>query len=333
MSANLDVVTLGEAMLRLSPPNFRRLEQATSFDVNIGGSELNVAVGVTRLGLKAAWVSKLPSNPLGRLTANKARELGVDTSHIVWSDGGRMGIYFVEFGAAPRPSSVLYDRKYSAASTLSRGEVDWSFLKERKVRLFHTSGITPALSRECTEATLEAIDEAKKAGCLVSFDVNYRAKLWSTKEAEAVMTPIVEKVDVVLTTDEDTWRVWGMKGTHEEIVVNFKDRFKTPVVAMTIREVISVWKNRWSSIAIGKDGKIYRSRRVYEVEIVDRLGAGDSYTAGFIYGYLDGDMQKAVDFGTAMGAIKHSIPGDFNLATHQEIATMVEKLGELRIQR
>ena len=332
MKNGTDVVTLGEAMLRLSPPNFRRLEHANSLDLNIGGSELNTAVAVRRLGLESAWVTKLPSNPLGRLTANKGREMGVDTSHVVWDDSARMGIYFVELGASPRPSSVLYDRASSAACKLSKGEVDWSFLKNG-VKLFHTSGITPALSKDCVDSTFEAIDEAKKAGCLVSFDVNYRAKLWSTKEAEAVLTPIAEKADIVFTTDEDTWRVWEMKGTEEEILTAFKDRFKTPVVAMTIREVISVWKNKWASAAIGKDGKIHRSQRVYEVEIVDRLGAGDSYDGGFIFGYLTGDMQKAVDYGTAMGAVKHSTPGDFNLATLEEISSMVEKKGEMRIQR
>src|SRR5437660_1919140 len=147
MAQQHDVVTLGEAMLRLSPPNFRRLEQSTSLDVNIGGAELSVAVGVARLGLDSAWVTKLPKNPLGRLIVNKGRELGVDTSHVIWTDDGRVGIYYLEFGSAPRASNVVYDRKYSAASTLRAGEIDWSFLKN--VKLLHTTGITPALSPSC----------------------------------------------------------------------------------------------------------------------------------------------------------------------------------------
>ena len=169
------VVTLGEAMLRLSPPDFHRLEQANSFDVKVGGGELNVAVGVARLGIESAWVSKLPDNPLGKMVRNKAREQGVDTSGIVWSKSGRVGIYFLEFGASPRASSVLYDRAGSAVSTLAPGEVDWPKAFDG-CKLFHVSGITPALSKSCAEATLEAIKAAKSAGAKVSFDVNYRKK-------------------------------------------------------------------------------------------------------------------------------------------------------------
>ena len=329
MNGIYDVVTLGEAMLRLSPPNYRRLEQATSLDLFIGGAELSVAVGVSRLGMKSAWVTKVPNGPLGRLITNRARELGVDTSHVVWTDEGRAGIYFLEFGSSPRASSVIYDRKYSAASMMKSGEIDWSFLRD--VRLFHTTGITPALSPSAREATLEAIDAAKKAGCKISVDVNYRAKLWSTKEAEATLTPIAEKTDILITTDEDTWRVWNMKGTPEEIITGLKDKFHIPVVAITIREVISVLKNRWSSMVIAD--KIYKSKRAYEVEIVDRLGAGDSFASGFIFGYLTGDVQRGVDYGDVMAAYKHSIPGDCNYMAKDEVDQLVKASSDMRIQR
>jgi len=324
-----DVVTLGEAMLRLSPPNNRRLEQATNLDLFVGGAELSVAVGVSRLGLKSAWVTKVPNGPLGRVITNKARELGVDTSHVVWTDEGRAGIYFLEFGASPRASSVIYDRKYSAASMMKPGEIDWSFL--RGVRLFHTTGITPALSPSAREATLEAVDAAKKAGCKVSVDVNYRAKLWSTKEAEATLTPIAEKTDVLITTDEDTWRVWNMRGTPEEIITNLKDKFHIPVVAITIREVVSVLRNRWSSMVVAD--RVYKSKRVYDVEIVDRLGAGDSYASGFIFGYLNSDIQMGVDYGDVMAAYKHSIPGDCNYMAKDEVDQLVKASSDMRIQR
>lgn len=327
--SSFDVVTLGEAMLRLSPPNYRRLEQATSLDVFIGGAELSVAVGVSRLGLRSSWVTKVPKGPIGRLITNKARELGVDTSRVAWADEGRAGIYFLEFGASPRPSSVIYDRKYSAASTMKPGDVDWSFLKG--VKLLHTTGITPALSPSCREMTLEAIDAAKKAGCKVSVDVNYRAKLWSTKDAEATLTPIAEKSDILITTDEDTWRVWNMKGTPEEIITNLKDRFHIPTVAITIREVVTVLRNRWSSMVIAD--KLYKSKKVYDVEIVDRLGAGDSFASGLIYGYLQGDIQMGVDYGDAMAAYKHSIPGDCNYMAKDEVDQAVKASSDLRIQR
>jgi len=324
-----DVVTLGEAMIRLSPPNYKRLEQATSLDLVVGGTELSVAIGVSRLGMKSSWVSKVPNGPLGRLIVNKARELGVDTNHVVWTDEGRAGIYYVEFGASPRPSAVIYDRKYSAASMMKPGEIDWSFLKD--VKLFHTTGITPALSPTAREATLEAIDAAKKAGCKISMDINYRAKLWSTKEAEATMTPLTEKLDVLFTTDEDTWRVWNMKGTPEEIITGLKDRFHIPVVAITIREIVTVLKNRWSSMVYAD--KIYKSKRVYDVEIVDRIGSGDSFAAGFIYGYLNGDIQMGVDYGDVMAAYKHSIPGDSNYMAKDEVDQAVKATSDLRIQR
>ena len=329
MAQKHDVVTLGEAMIRLSPPNFRRLEQATSLDLNIGGAELSVAVGAARLGLDSAWVTKVPKGPLGRLIVNKGRELGVDTSHVIWSDEGRAGIYYLEFGSAPRASSVIYDRKHSAASTLRAGEVDWGFLKD--VKLLHTTGITPALSQSCREATIEAVDMAKKVGCKVSLDLNYRAKLWSTKEAEATLTPLTEKADILITTDEDTWRIWNMKGTPEEIITGLKDRFHIPVVAITIREVITVLRNRWSSMVFAD--KVYKSKKEYELEIVDRLGGGDSFAAGFIYGYLQGDIQMGVDYGDAMAAFKHTIPGDCNYMAKDEIEQAVKASSDLRIQR
>ncbi|HYB75414.1 MAG TPA: sugar kinase, partial [Nitrososphaerales archaeon] len=231
--------------------------------------------------------------------------------------------------ASPRPTAVIYDRKYSAASMMKPGEIDWSFLKD--VKLFHTTGITPALSPTAREATLEAIDAAKKAGCKISMDINYRAKLWSTKEAEATMTPLAEKLDVLFTTDEDTWRVWNMKGTPEEIITGLKDRFHIPVVAITIREIVTVLKNRWSSMVYAD--KIYKSKRVYDVEIVDRIGSGDSFAAGFIYGYLNGDIQMGVDYGDVMAAFKHSIPGDSNYMAKDEVDQAVKANSDLRIQR
>ncbi len=168
-----DVVTFGEAMLRLSPSHFARLEQTHSLDVEIGGSELNVAVGVSRLGMASAWVSKLPNNALGRMVRNRARELGVDVSHVIFSDQGRQGLYFVEYGAAPRASSVLYDRGNSSISLIRPDEVDWKKILSR-AKLFHVSGITPALSPSAAETTALAMKAAKEAGCLVSYDLNYR---------------------------------------------------------------------------------------------------------------------------------------------------------------
>ncbi len=325
-----DVVTLGEAMLRLSPPDFQRLEQTDSFDLKIGGGELNVAVGVSRLGLKSAWVSKLPDNPLGRLVRNKAREQGVDTSHIVWTQSGRVGIYFLEFGASPRPSSVLYDRAGSAVSTLAPGEVDWDKALEG-CRIFHVSGITPALSKSCAAATFEAVKAAKDAGAKVSFDVNYRKKLWTPEEANACLVPMMEFVDFLITTEEDTGIVFGIReGSYKDVAIKLHRRFNFEAVAITLREDISVLRNDWSAIAYA-DGEIFESTK-YSCELIDRVGAGDSFTAGFIYGYLTGDVRKGVDYGAAFSALKHSIPGDLNWATLEEVENLL-KGGGLRIQR
>jgi len=327
LTDKLDVVTLGEAMIRLSPPNHQRLEQATSLDVVIGGAELSVAVGVARLGLRSSWVTKLPKNSLGRRILNQAREQGVDVSRVVWSPDGRAGLYFLEAGTSPRPSSVLYDRKDSAASRLAPGEVDWGFLKG--VGVLHTTGITPALSDSCREATIEAIKAAKRAGCKVCFDVNYRSKLWSPKEAEAVLTPIVKMVDVLIASDAAT--IWGVEGEPEQVVAEMKRRFGVPVVAMTTREDDGVLRTRSSSVAIAD--RPYKGRKAYDTEVVDRLGAGDSFAAGLIYGYLRGDLQTALDYGDAMAAYKATMPGDVNYATKEEIDRLVSSGENLRIQR
>jgi len=334
------VVTLGEAMLRLSPPDFHRLEQASSFDVKVGGGELNVAIGAARLGLDSAWVSKLPKNPLGRMVRNKAREQGVDTSNIVWSDSGRVGVYFLEFGANPRASSVLYDRAHSAVSTLQRGDVDWKKAFQG-CKLFHVSGITPALSKSCAGAALEAVKAAREAGAKVSFDVNYRRKLWTPEEANACLVPLMELVDILITTEEDTGVVFGIRparrssgeggeDTYQEVAVKLDERFGFEVVAITLREDLSVLRNEWSAFAYAN--KQFHESKRYSCELIDRVGAGDAFTAGFIYGYLAGDIQKGVDYGTAFSAIKHSIPGDYNWATLEEVESQLKGAGS-RIQR
>lgn len=325
-----DVVTLGEAMLRLSPPHYNRLEQADSFDAKIGGGEFNVAVGVNRLGLTSSWVSKLPTNPIGRMVRNKAREQGVDTSGIVWSKAGRVGIYFLEFGATPRASSVLYDRAGSAVSTLEPGEVDWKSVFNG-CKVFHTSGITPALSKSCADATLEAMKAAKAAGAEVSFDVNYRGKLWTEEEAGKCLVPMMEYVDILITTEEDTGKVFGIReADYQTVARKLVERFNFKVVAITLREDLSVLRNNWSAFALS-NGQLHNGP-TYTVEIIDRVGGGDSFSAGFIYGYLTGDVAKGVNYGVAFSALKHSIPGDLNWATLAETEGLL-KGGGLRIER
>ena len=325
-----DVVTFGEAMIRLSPPNFERLEQAHLLNACVGGGEMNVAVLASRLGLKSAFVTRLPKNPLGRMIFDRIREQGVDASNIVWSDSDRAGLYWVEFGAMPRASSVLYDRAGSAISKIEPGEVNWPSIFA-ETRLFHVSGITPALSSTAAETTKEAAAAAREAGVTVSVDLNYRSKLWSEREAQSCMTEIMHDTDILLTTEEDTMRVFKIKrDSYQDVAKELCERFGLRAVAITLRENISVWRNRWTAIAYA-DGKFYDDV-TYDVEIVDRVGAGDSFTAGFIYGYLQGDIQLGVRYGNAAAAIKHSMPGDLNWATLDEVKTLVEG-GGLRIVR
>ncbi|RLI55368.1 MAG: sugar kinase [Candidatus Thorarchaeota archaeon] len=328
-----DVVTFGEVMLRLSPPDFMRFEQTHSYNAHAGGAEMNVAVACARLGLQSAYVTKLGDNSIGHFIRNKAREHGVDTSHILWDPDSRCGVYFVEFGAAPRTNRVIYDRKDSAISKIKPGEVKWSEIFSG-TKLFHTSGITPALSQSCAEATNEALRVAKEQGCKVSYDVNYRGKLWTPEEAREFTEPASEFIDILITTEEDTRVVYGIEGKdYEDVASKLVDKFGFEVVVITLRETPSVWKNKWSVFAYS-DGKVYRSP-VYDVEVVDRLGGGDSCSAGFIYGYLKlGDIQKAVEFGSAFSAIKHSVPGDLAFVYKEEVEKLIKgRERGLRIDR
>jgi 2-dehydro-3-deoxygluconokinase len=340
-----DVVTFGEAMIRLSPPHFERLEQANSLDLRIGGGELNVAVGVSRLGLRSTWVSRLPKNALGKLMENRVRQAGVDTSNLVWTGDGRVGLYFLEFGAAPRASSVLYDRAQSAISAVKPGEINWEKVFQ-SAKWFHTSGITPALSDSAAAVTLEALKAAKQAGVTVSYDLNYRGKLWPPDKAQAVQEPMMEFVDVLMTTEEDTKVVFKIKAsgktddkgfaevsaeTYKDVARQLQEKFEFKAVAITLRENPLVWRNTWTAVACA-EGKYFDDVK-YELEIVDRLGGGDSFSAGFIYGYLTKkSYADAVRYGNAFSALKHSIPGDFNWATLQEVENLL-KGASLRVAR
>lgn len=325
-----EIVTFGEAMIRLSPPSFRRLEQAQSLDLQVGGAELNTAVALARIGRSSAWVSRLTDNPLGRLIAKRAREAGVDSSHVLFTKDNRVGLYFLEFGAAPRASSVLYDRKDAAIAHIKPGMISWDNAFAG-ARWFHVTGITPALSATAAEATREALQAARAAGLRTSIDLNYRNKLWSPAEAGRWMREFMQLCDVLITTEEDVDKVFGIQAANDEAVARkLTEEFPVKVVAITLRDNPLVWRNTWTAIAYSA-GQLYKTRS-YEVEIVDRLGAGDSFAAGLIHGLLDNDLQKGLDFGVALSAIKHSIPGDFAWVTRDEVEALL-KGGGLRISR
>lgn len=326
----MDVVTFGEAMIRLTPPHFRRIEQAYSLDVEIGGAELNTAVGLARLGRKAAWASRLTDNPLGHLLANRAREAGVSTNHILFTNEDRVGLYFLELGAAPRPSGLVYDRADSAMANLKPGMIDWSKVFAG-VKWFYLTGITAAVGSGAAEAALEALAAAKKAGLTTCLDPNYRAKLWTVEQAANWLNQAIRHVDVLVTNPEDIERFFGIAGKDaEQSSAEAAKKFGLKAVAMTMRQTPSVWKNSFTAVGYA-DGKFLKTAN-HEVEIVDRLGAGDAFVAGLLHGLLNNDLQQGLDYGAAMGALKHTIPGDFPWLTKAEVEGVVSGMG-LRIRR
>ena len=317
-----DLVAFGEGMIRLSPGNFKRLEQTETLDLHVAGAELNVAVGCSRLGLSTAWVSKLPNNPLGRMVRNKAREQGVDTSHIAWSDSTRVGLYFLEFGATPRNSSVLYDRRDSAFCSIRPEDVDWEEILGQ-TKCLHVTGITPPLSPSVAEVNLEAMKTARKLGCLVSLDLNYRSKLWTPDEAKKTMIPLMSYVDILIATAGDSKTMLDVSADNdEELAHKLEERFSCQVVAISHREGDSLWKCGWSGLA-HSNGRTVHSN-VYKVDIVDQVGRGDSFAAGFLAGYIpEMNLSKGVDYGAAYSALKHSMPGDINWCDASDVEALL----------
>jgi 2-dehydro-3-deoxygluconokinase len=326
----VDVITFGEVMVRLSPPHFQRLEQARSLDVEIGGAEFNTAAGLARLGRSVAWVSRLPANPLGRLVANRVREIGVSDQFVQFADDGRCGLYFLEFGAAPRASSILYDRADSAIARIHSGLFDWTKILSA-AKWFHVTGITVALSAGAAEVVAEAMAAARAAGVTVSVDLNYRAKLWSIEQAARVMGQLLPLCDVLIASEADAEHLFGITGDDfTEVARGLVEKFGVTTVVGTRREADLVWKNRFAAVAYSA-GQTYESPW-YEVEIVDRLGAGDALAAGLIHGLLDGDLKKGVAYGAAMGALKHTIPGDLPWISTDEVEAVLQGQG-LRVRR
>jgi 2-dehydro-3-deoxygluconokinase len=309
----MDLVTFGEAMLRLTPPAFQRLEQASSFDACVGGSELNVAVLAARLGVQSRWVSRLPDNALGRMIGARAREQGVD-AHVEWTADARAGLYFVELDAGSRARNVLYDRAGSAISKVTPGSIDWASVFAG-ARWYHVSGITPALSEAAAQVTAESLAAAKKAGLTVSYDLNYRSKLWSAKQARAVQEPLLEHVDVLITTAEDARVVFGLGAESHDTL---QKRFDLSAVVITLGE------GPHAAVAL-VDGKTHTAPR-YEVEVVDRIGAGDAFSGGLIVSRLENrGWDEAVRFGAATAALKHTIPGDFCLVSRNEVEELLPR--------
>lgn len=342
------VVTFGEIMLRLATPEHLRFRQARSFNATFGGGEANVAVSLANYGIDVDYVTRLPQNDLGAACAAEMRSFGVGTSNIVYG-GERLGIYYLETGAVARPSKVVYDRAHSSAATVERGMIDWEQVLAG-ADWFHWTGITPAISASAAEVCLDACRAANRLGVKVSCDLNYRKNLWKYgKTAAEVMPALVECCDVILGNEEDAEKVFGIKpegfdaaATQGEVdAAAFRSvcsqlmvRFpRAKKVVITLRGSINADHNTWGGVLF--DGEtLYRSPRYDITDIVDRVGGGDSFMGGLIYGLLTyDDDQRALNFAAAASALKHTIYGDFNMVSVAEVENLMKGDGSGRVAR
>lgn len=316
-----DIVTLGEGMLRLSPPPHERLRRARSLDLQVCGSQGNVACNLACLGLKTAFVTKVPDHALGYLLRDHYAGFGVDTAHIRTIPETRLGVNFIEFGATPRASMAIYDRRGSAASTIGPQDWDWDALL-KNTRIAYTDGIFPGLSDSCKAATFEFMQAGGRQGCLIGFDTNYREHLWTPKEAAALFSELMPQVDVLISSPGDIETLFNIAGSPEQVIEALHERFGCRIVALTLGEIYSVRTGSIEGI-VRHDGRVYRGRR-YEVDAVDRFGAGDAWGAGLMFGYLSrGDCQYAVDFADALCAADFTVPGDVAGLTVSEVEKIV----------
>lgn len=337
------VITFGEIMLRLAPWGYERFVQTDIYHVTYGGGEANVAVSLANFGVNAGFVSKIPRHEIGQAAVNSLRQFGVDVSNIV-RGGERMGIYFLEKGASQRPSKVIYDRAYSSFGMAETSDFDWNRIF-KDADWFHFTGITPALGDNVAKICLEACQAAKERGMTVSCDLNYRNKLWSRQKAEEVMGKLCNYVDVCIANEEDAGDVFGIrsegtkvtagelnKAGYQEVAEKLTERFKFKKVAITLRTSISANDNKWAAM-LYENGQCYFSRE-YLMHIVDRVGGGDSFGGGLIYACLnDYEPQEAVDFAVAASCLKHSIEGDFNQVSAEEVKKLAAGDASGRVQR
>ncbi len=342
-------VTFGEIMLRLSPPGFQRFVQANHFDATYGGGEANVAASLAQWGLDSHFVSKLPTHEIGQAAVNALRRYGVGTDHIV-RGGERVGVYFLETGASQRGAKVIYDRAHAAVTTLTPGEIDWDAAFDG-ASWFHWTGITPALGAGPRAVLSEALAAARARGITVSSDLNYRAKLWTEAEAQAVMRPLMEHVDVCIANEEDAEKSLGLHAEgadveggalgdgYARLAERLREEFGFETVAITLRESLSASRNGWSGLIHTADVAPVQSAR-YDITLVDRVGGGDAFASGLVYGLLtkttaDGavDARAALDFAVAASCLKQTIPGDFNHCSVSEVEKLAGGSASGRVER
>lgn len=343
MNTSRKVVGFGELLIRLGTRQFQRFTQARGFEAYYTGAEANTCVSLANFGMDAYVVSKVPANDIGQACINFLKGHGLNTDYIL-RGGDRLGLFYLETGASQRPSKVIYDRANSAFVTLRKGEIDWRIVLQGKDWL-HFSGTAPALGPDMPEVVEEACQIARQMGVTVSCDLNYRKKLWAPDKAQRVMTGLMAYVDVLLCNEEDAEMVFGIKAQgvdvrsgrleaekYQDVARQLHERFGCKYIAITLRESLSATFNNWSGVLY--DGaQLYRSRS-YSMYVIDRVGGGDSFGGGLIYGLLTGmPLQDVIEFAAAASCLKHSVPGDFNLASLEEVKTLMAGDASGRVQR
>ena len=347
LSASNKVATFGEILLRLATPKQERFVQANNFEIDYGGGEYNVAVSLAQFGVPTKFITLLPKNDIGETALNRIRSFGIDISSIKM-EGKRLGLYFLENGAAMRPSKVIYDRAKSAISEVKVGKIDWE-KAFKDVDWFHFTGITPALSESAAEVTMEAAKAAKKLGLTVSADMNYRKNLWSSEEAQRIMKPLMDHVDIAIGNEEDAEKCLGVSAESQDVTSGelnpeaYKDvisklisNFGFSKVGITLRESISASDNNWSAVYVDNTDKEIKMHigKKYPVHIVDRVGGGDAFSAGIIYGNIQNFTAKdTLDFAIASSALAHTIHGDLNLVSLSEVESVAKGDTSGRVQR
>jgi len=339
----MKVITFGEIMMRLNPKGYLRFKQATELEISYAGGEANVAVSLANYGVNVGFVTKLPNNELGDSAENAVRMFGVDTSNIV-RGGNRLGKYFIEKGASQRPSKVIYDRAGSSIAEAEVSDFDWDSIFEG-VDWFHFTGITPALGGNNPEICLQACKIAKQKGITISCDLNFRKKLWTREEARKVMSKLISYVDVCISNEDDAYDVFGIKADNTDIesgkidnegyisvAKQINEKFGCSKVAITLRGSLSASVNEWAGM-LYVDGKAYFSPK-YTIQIVDRVGGGDSFGGGIIYSLLNNySNQDTINFAVAASALKHTIEHDFNMVSVSEVKSLAGGNSSGRVQR
>jgi 2-dehydro-3-deoxygluconokinase len=339
---SVKVVTFGELMLRLTPPNYERLSQSRTFNIYYGGAEANVAATLAQLGINACFTTKLPNNDIGKGAVNYCSSFGINTNYIVYG-GERLGIYFCEDGISQRSSSIIYDRKNSSIATVKEDDFNWDNILNDAL-LFHYTGITAGLSDNVRSILLIALKKAKEKNIFVSCDLNYRARLWSKEEANKVMTEYMKYTDILIANEEDAEKVFNISSGsdvesgsvniegYKKVAEELFDRYQLKLVASHLRESRSATDNGWQVILY--DGKTFAISKKYNIHVLDRVGAGDAFVAGLIYSYLDNkNLQEIAEFAAASGCLKHSVHGDFNIVNIAEIENLAKGSGAGRVKR